>query len=216
MDSSPASSRNVLCVVHTQVSLDYLAPHVELLATMPQVRVTWTVAHDRYALAEPAVRAQVTGPLIPFASAVSKPWDMVLFGAHGDAHLFAGSPRVHVPHGLGSGKRALGDNYTYGATWTARGGQCIYEVMLEASDAERCRFEELFGHLCGRIKVVGDLRADRLRILRADRASVRQRMGIPSDHYVLLITSTWGPHSFVARALGTVERCPVPGGSCRT
>jgi hypothetical protein len=54
---------------------------------------------------------------MPYCVAVRRAWDLALFGTLGSEIFFTAGARVHIQHGLGAGKLAGGQDYTYGPKW---------------------------------------------------------------------------------------------------
>jgi hypothetical protein len=131
-------------------------------------------------------------PSLTLDEVLTQSWDVAFFAAHGGAHRLPDTTyKVHIQHGLGYGKRVLGDNYTYGSFRTMRDDRCIYDLFFEASHAEALRVERVFPHIAGRTSVIGSLTADDL--LAAQPTA--HEYGITPESRVVLLMSTWGATS---------------------
>ncbi|MEU9791393.1 hypothetical protein AB0E27_12345 [Streptomyces sparsogenes] len=154
-----------------------------LLAGDGRLSFAATLAPDRFGRGCEAEVGRWGLPLVPFEAAAAEPWDLALFGNHGGAHLFTrAAARVFVPHGVGAGKSALGQDFAYGPDFVLRSGKPIYTAMFEASEEGRQRAEDITPRLAGRIRVVGDLETDEFLAVLARRATARAVLGVgPED-----------------------------------
>lgn len=203
----PARSGSVLLVAHTRLSLGYVLEHYSLLRDDTALSFTLTRAPDEYAAGVEQMMDATGLPRLPYGAAVRRPWDLALFGTHGSAVSLAGAAsRVHIQHGLGAGKLVDGQDFTYGPKWALWEGAPKYDVMLEASYAVRDRAVAACPPLAGRIRVTGDLRADRLLAADRDRATHRAALGIAPGELAVLVISTFGPHGLLGSCgLGLVD-----------
>ncbi|HEX3733294.1 MAG TPA: CDP-glycerol glycerophosphotransferase family protein [Mycobacteriales bacterium] len=203
--------RNVLLLAHTVLSLRYVREHYDLLASDPRLRFAVARAPDRMSDGvedgiEQLIKDSRQDPnkaeiaRVRFEGAGEVPWDLALFGTHGSRELLGPQvPCVHIQHGLGAGKVAEDDDFTYGPQWvrypsnTPRAGEPLYDVMLESSYSIRDQAVRNYPPLADRIRVVGDLSVDRLLLADAQRDEYRAALGIAPDQTALLLMSTWGP-----------------------
>ncbi|MFI1330636.1 hypothetical protein ACH4U7_10890 [Streptomyces sp. NPDC020845] len=192
-------ARAILYVVHNRVSLRTLRRVHRLLADDGRLSFAATLAPDRFGQGCEAEVGRWGLPLVPFDAATAEPWDLAVFGNHGGAHLFTeAGARVFVPHGVGAGKQALGQDFTYGPDFVLRSGEPIYTAMFEASEEGRERAEDITPRLAGRIRVVGDLETDEFLAVLARRATARALLGVGPEDLLVLLSATWGDAGMLA------------------
>lgn len=137
-----------LFIVHNAVSYYYIKRYMDVIERhFPDARIGLCVdRNDQFADAM-AQLASIPIPSLTLDEALTQPWDIAFFAAHGGAHRLPDTTcKIHIQHGLGYGKRVLGDNYTYGPLWTMRDERCIYDLFFEASHTEALRVEKAFPH----------------------------------------------------------------------
>lgn len=187
-------------VAHTVVSTETVVRPYELLRDDPRLDFAITIAPDRFNTGCHEVIDSLGIPLIDFDDATSQPWDLVLVGTHGGAHLFDRAEAVvFVPHGVGAGKTAIGVDFTYGSPFVLRDGEPIYTTMLEGSEVVRDRALDMTPELADTVAVVGELETDGFLELLARRDECRAALGVHPDETLLLISATWGEHGLLAR-----------------
>jgi hypothetical protein len=198
---------SVLLVAHTRLSLEYVLDHYRLLRGDAGLRFSLTRAPDEYAAGVGAMMDAAGLPRVPYCAAVRRAWDLALFGTHGSEVFFTrAASRVHIQHGLGAGKLVAGQDFTYGPRWALWEGTPKYDAMLEASYAVRRYAVAACPPLAGRIRVTGDLRADRLLAADRDRLAHRAALGVGPGELAVLVVSTFGPHGLLATCgLGLVD-----------
>lgn len=179
-----------LFVIHNAVSYYYIKRYVRVIERhLPDVTIGLCVDRDDQFVDAMMQMAHIQIPSLTLDQALAEPWDVAFFAAHGGAHRMpAETYTIHIQHGLGYGKRVLGDNYTYGSFWTMRDGRCLYDLFFEASHTEAQRVEQAFPHIAGRTSVIGSLTADDLLAARPDASAY----GITAESRVVLLMSTWG------------------------
>ncbi|HEY0737205.1 MAG TPA: hypothetical protein VGD69_19970 [Herpetosiphonaceae bacterium] len=182
-----------LFIVHNAVSYYYIKRYMDVIERhFPDARIGLCVDRNDQFVDAMAQLASIPIPPLTLDEALTQPWDIAFFAAHGGAHRLPDTTcKIHIQHGLGYGKRVLGDNYTYGPVWTMRDERCIYDLFFEASHTEALRVEQAFPHLAGRLCVIGSLTADDLLATRPS----PQAYGITCESRVVLLMSTWGPTS---------------------
>jgi hypothetical protein len=197
---------SVLLVAHTRLSLGYVLDHYRLL-TDAGLNFTITRAPDEHASGVEQMMDATGLPRLPYCVAIQRTWDLALFATHGSEIFFAGADsRVHIQHGLGAGKLVDGQDFTYGPKWALWDGKPKYDVMLEASYEVRGRAVAACPLLADRIRVVGDLRADRLLAADRNRLAYRAAFGIEPDELAVVVISSFGPHSlFRGCGLGLID-----------
>lgn len=196
----PDGVRRALLVAHTRLSWRYVRQHARLLHGDPRIQLVVAAAPDDYGAGLDAELLDSGYPPVGLRDAITQPWDLALFGTHGSDVFFGRTAaRVHVPHGIGAGKRVAGEDFTYGPRWSLWRGRPKYDAMLEASHAVRDHAVAGCPQLEPVIKVVGDLAADRLLASLPKRNAYRRTLGITSGQTAVLVISTWGPHGLMPR-----------------
>lgn len=123
---------------------------------------------------------------VPYRLAKLLPWDLLVLADHPTDQIDDLATRfgvLRIPHGIG-GKMVNGHDYMYGPALYGRGGRLRYSCIFEASAVRRDKFVAAQPGLRDIVKLVGDLRLDRLRA--TPRAA-------PSDaaKAVVVIASSW-------------------------
>lgn len=121
--------------------------------------------------------ALVNCPEISYRSAKFYPWDLIVLADHPTDHiedLTARSGVLRIPHGLGS-KLVNGQDYFYGPGLYARNGRLRYSCIFESSETRRDKFTAANPDLKDVIRLVGDLRIDKL-LQFAERARSREKL----------------------------------------
>lgn len=117
-------------------------------------------------------------------------WDCALFADHVPLFYSRSVPSVEISHGLVRSRNVREGSYRYDRGRALRLGKPVYSLLIDASEHEREFGERLIPELAGRIRVVGDIRTDRM----LARASA---IGLERRHLVMM--STWGEHSLMTR-----------------
>ncbi|MCM3921547.1 CDP-glycerol glycerophosphotransferase family protein [Frankia sp. AiPs1] len=206
---STGGGRDVVLVAHPRLSTSYVRAHYEILAADERLRFFITQAPDGMnAGVQDAIDHLVADSdhrvtPIPFERAVRRDWDLALFGTHGSRERFGDDvPCIHIQHGIGAGKQVLDDDFTYGRLWAIRQdgprmGEPLYAAMLESSYTVRDRAVRRVPELADRIRVVGDVFADRLLEADSRRDEFRDLLGIRAEQTAVLFISTWGDHGLM-------------------
>jgi len=137
------------------------------------------------------------------------PWDLIVFADHWIAPSFdPASKKLLVNHAISGGKIVHGLPYRYNPDLiNYPDGRRLYDRIFEASQ-EICN--RVLAHqpdLTDVIAVVGDLRADQLLAMQADREEIRQRLGFEKSEIVVLVQSTWGPSIMESMGRELIAQC---------
>ena len=197
------STRQLLFVGLNRTHANYLAAVHELIAGDERLACYLSVP-PRIVAPEDADAVSATLQLehVGYLSARLRRWDLILFADQSYARHFSRHRRkILTNHGIAGGKTASagGHSYRYGRLTTDRHGRPRFTRIFEASSARRDRAVDEMPQFKDVIAVVGDLNADRLLALRPRRDEFRRRLGFEARDTVVLIQSTWGPHSLMER-----------------
>jgi CDP-glycerol glycerophosphotransferase (TagB/SpsB family) len=122
----------------------------------------------------------------------------VVFANHGAAQRYPPQvPKLRIQHALSAGKRIFGTMVRYAPRLVLRGRRSLYDMLFEASEERRTRVEAAMPALGGKIRLVGDLRADALLAARRERERIRSQLGYDAGQHVVVLCSTWGAGSLV-------------------
>ena len=201
----PRSShrRDALLYATNELYADYLADVVVAAADDPRIefRVTTSLEAHREGIGRQLARRVGARYVHPRLASLSW-WDAAFFSSpRGTDHFHRDVPKVLVQHGLSgsSGKFAAdGNDWVYGDLNVRRNGRLIFAKMFENSDARRRAVVAQQPDLRNVIAVVGNPKIDRMLEISAHHAT--ESMGLTETAApVLLIQSTFGPHSLIQR-----------------
>ena len=190
------SSRPVLLVAETPMMLDHALEAWELIASDRTLRGHLTMPRR---FADVAVRAAGEHHLVlhrwPWLTRL-RWWALVVTANHISPYP-RNVPTVRLQHGMdGVGKVLHGQGFTYGAARVLRhDGAPAYTRILESSEHVREHIVARLPQLAGSIVAVGNLTADRVLELDAERDALRSRM--IGEGPVVAMLSTFGTHSLL-------------------
>lgn len=184
----------VLVLSHHEYSDAYIAPLVRALAARDSVDITVTRA-----IRPSAGRAPlgVFGGLrvVSFARSLLEHYDLLIDAFPHAASWYPRSlPKLHVPHGISSGKYDAGGDFAYGPSrMRGRDGRLLYDAIACCSRLEQEQAVTAWTALAGRVVVTGDARFDALCAAAAARPP-RAANAKP----VVMVLSTWGKASLLS------------------
>lgn len=203
----PPKNKAVLLVGTSEVTVDYLLDINEIIKDLGDEKTFMLVSRECQKFAQTKLsRRHEKINLIPLIRALCIPWDLIIFSDHNNTIWFHPCiPKIRCVHGLYSGKNFghPGSSYVYGQSALDRTGNLVYDLMFIEGSYIRNVLSYKNPALKGRMTVVGNLMADNLIALNQKREMIRQDLGIRKGDQVLLIFSTWGPHSLIQR-FGTI------------
>ena len=119
-------------------------------------------------------------------------WDLVVVANHAPLVFPRGTPMLGVLHGIVRSRPVAEGSYWYAPSRMLDAhGEPVFARLLDASDVSRLEGERFVPQLAGRIRVVGDLRADDV-LAAASHSPPREQV---------VVMSTWGPEALVPRHL---------------
>ena len=202
-------SRTVLVVVHTVTTGQRLLDAVALLAGDLRVQVVFTMARDVFSNGVPEFLDTLRAVVLPWEQAVETRFDLALAAAYEGIHQLH-APVVVLPHGAGYNKfvsagdrkRVLPERGTYGLgrQWLIRDGALVPAAIVLAHREELVRLAHSCPEATSVAAVVGDPSYDCIRASLPSRALYRAALGARPDQQLIVVSSTWGPNSLLARS----------------
>lgn len=123
------------------------------------------------------------------------PWDLVVMADHPGAFTHLANPNSHqvlrIPHGIGS-KQSDGVDYQYQNKCFDKYGSPVYTRIFESSEERKQQAVSSYPILDDIIKVVGNIRADRITARRKNKSSENQ---YKSHRKRILIAGSWGENN---------------------
>ncbi|MFI7342979.1 hypothetical protein ACIBUY_34160 [Streptomyces sp. NPDC050085] len=199
--------KRILAVVHTVTSGQRLMEAVRLLEGDARVQVCFTAAPDVFGHGVDAFLEGIDGLVLPWDRAVQTPFDLALAAAYGGLHELH-APVVVLPHGAGHNKvvsrarpghlRANPAAYGLNRQTLLHDGAVVPRAIVLAHHDELTRLGRECPEALPAAEVVGDPVCDRVAASLSCRALYRKALGARPGQQLVLVTSTWGPHSLVA------------------
>ena len=207
--------RTVLVVVHTVTTGQRLLDVVDLLADDLRVQVIFTMAPDVFSNGVPAFLAGLRAVVLPWEQAVETRFDLALAASYGGIHQLH-APVVVLPHGAGynkfvsegrpSGAAHRRGTYGLGRQWLVRDGALVPAALVLSHREDLVRLGRDCPEAVPVAAVVGDPCYDRIRQSLPERALYRAALGAQPNQRVVVVSSTWGPHSLLAQSSALLGR----------
>lgn len=216
--------RNVLVAVHTPTSLDRLQDVVPLLETDSRIQLRYTRVPDSLGDGvDQRLRARQVS-VVPWREAVERPVDLVIGASLHRLEDVPAKRRMAVPHGSGFTKlwpewaRPMmgGTRPVYGldrrSLLDGRGRPVLDALMLPHAE-HLATLRRQCPEAVPAAVVAGDPCFDRLVGCVEHRDRYRSRLGVRGRQVLVVVASTWGPHSLFAtrRDLLARLRVELPG-----
>ncbi|MET9698975.1 hypothetical protein ABZY31_18885 [Streptomyces sp. NPDC006529] len=170
----------------------------------------WEQARDRgaeFQLAMSTSRGgpleEVTAPLIGCAHGAGYNKKLSKDPEPGAGVEGAGSGPAPTP---GSGPGTRSEAFGLSAEWLLHDGLPIPSAIALSHDEQLARLRHGCPEALPRARVIGDPVVDELRASLPFRREYRSALGIRPEQKLLLVTSTWGPHSLLGSSFGLAER----------
>ncbi|MEN3303824.1 MAG: hypothetical protein V7603_26 [Micromonosporaceae bacterium] len=216
------TERTVVAVAHTVASSGHLLDAVELLERDPRIQVVFTQAPDRFSNGLGDLLRDLGAVVIPWHQAIQCEFDLALAADSAGAHRLR-APCLRLPHGVMHNKlapAALGGPASGQVVGLAAPWLTWYGRLVPASVAlSHVDHRQVLARQCPQAlpvaRVVGDLCLDRLLASRALRQRYRRALGVADTQTLLMVSSTWGPHSLFATSRAVLGRllAQLPQGS---
>ncbi len=201
--------RSVLVIVHTVTSGHRLLDVLELIESDQRIQVVFSQAPDAFSNGVAAFLNATEGVVLPWEQASRERFDLALAAAHGGLHEVH-APLMVMPHGAGHGKvcqpppdahRRPARPAVYGldAQRLTRDGRVLASALVLAhrDDLDTLRWQ--CPEAAEIAVVAGDPCYDRLVASLPYRAEYRAAMGVGDGQELLVVSSTWGTTSLLAR-----------------
>ncbi|NUT47499.1 MAG: hypothetical protein HOV94_09365 [Saccharothrix sp.] len=183
---------------------------LQVVFTVPSMADAWHGV-DRY------VR-RWGGVVLPWEQVVRMRFDLALAASFQQIHRIP-APVVLSPHGVGLVKSRLSPwDDRDGGLPPARGlarellvrdGRVVPSALLLTHEAELARLRDESPEAVPRAVVAGDLCFDRLRASRPRRARYRAALGVGRGRELVVVSSTWSPHSLLGGEPDLIARLAV-------
>lgn len=190
----------MLVAAHTLVSVQRLLDVVGLVETDRRVQVVFTKAPAPLGDGVLQYLDFVGALTIPWTQAVHERFDLALAAAYAsidDLH----APVLVMAHGAGWGKRSGGTGPIYGldAGRLLRDGRPVPATLVLSHDADRRILTEQCPQALDIAMVAGDPCYDRMAASLPCRDAYRRALGVGVGCDLVVVASTWGPHSLLGR-----------------
>lgn len=128
-------------------------------------------------------------------------WDLMITVDHSRKGLLDKTrcPILRARHGVASGKVVAGTTTTFGPKMYTDKNEIRYSKMFAVSHKNKSLAVGMNSEFNDIVKVVGDLRADKMLAMNSDRELIRQRLGFKAEEKVVFVLSTWGPDALFAK-----------------
>lgn len=182
-----------MIVIHTALSAKYLARALSTIDHDPRIDFSVLFAEDHFSDHTPS-KTKLIYPIVSLTEASLIHWDLAIVAAHHVPDGIKAKRKLHIQHGLGSGKTVNNQDYTYGYDFTFnREGEARYDLMFEASEEVAKNAVSHNPQIQPIVSVVGDMACDNVLNARTKyRAMYRHALGLGSDDIGILVSSTWG------------------------
>ncbi|WP_030546455.1 hypothetical protein [Streptomyces albus] len=220
------STKRVLIVVHTVTTGQRLLEVARLLEGDPRVQIVFTMAPDVFSNGVAEFLDGLKAVVLPWRQAVQTAFNLALASGHEGLHELH-APVVVLPHGAGHNKliaggrsaRAVADRGVYGLSrqWLVRDGAVVPDTIVLAHREDLVRLGRHCPEALPVAEVVGDPCYDRIKASTPLRALYRTAMGVESRQRLVVVSSTWGPNSLMARSPRLIQRLvrELPRHDCR-
>lgn len=198
--------RLVLVVVPHVTAGTRLADVLPLLEADYRVQVVFTVppASDMWYGVDEYVRAW-DGLVLPWHQVLRMRFDLILASSYRGIDSLTG-PVLVLPHGISGRSRISpwgGDAAGRSSGWRdvlVRDGRVVPEAVALAHEQDARRLREDCPEAGSRAVVAGDVCFDRMQASRDFRRQYRRALGLTPGQKLVLVNSTWSPHSLLGSA----------------
>lgn len=200
----------VLVVVPHVVAGTRLVDLLPLLETDHRVQVLFTVEGSVHGTEE--FTRGLGGHVLPWDQATRHEFDLVLAAA------FRGLDRLHgpvlvVPHGAGALKSRLRPRrpgalptHGLGREQLIRDGRVVPDALVLSHRQELDALRESCPEAVSAAVVAGDICLDRMLVSTPHRQRYRRALGVGARERLVVVSSTWTPHSTFGAHLGLYRR----------
>ncbi|MFE7132139.1 hypothetical protein ACFVIM_14875 [Streptomyces sp. NPDC057638] len=189
--------KRVLAVVHTLTYAKRLLDILSLLEADFRVQVVFTAPPHAFGGEVPLFLARLGSAVMPWEEAVRTPFDLALAAGPRELERLQ-APLVTLPHGANYLKRLTGIADTGVAGLRRRdvapAGR-LPAALVVPHHAELAVLERTCPEALSRVTVAGDPVYDRITASLPLRERYRAALGLAEDEKLVVMASTWGPHS---------------------
>ncbi len=203
--------RRVLAVVPHMTAGTRLADVLPLLEGDPKVQVAFSCPDgpDTWPGVDEYLRRS-GGLVLPWHQALRMRFDLALASSHVDIDKLE-APVMVLPHGTGGIRSRVGprpDGVVPGhpRDLLVRDGRVVPESVVFAHEDDARRMRRTFPAVASRVVVAGDVCYDRLRASMPLRLRYRDAAGIEARQRLVMVSSTWSPHSLFGADLELITR----------
>ncbi|MCX2729795.1 hypothetical protein OOZ19_06060 [Saccharopolyspora sp. NFXS83] len=208
--------RSVLVVVHTVTAATRLFDVLGLWSGDHRVQTAFTCTRTSAFTTgtEELLRERGIEP-IPWEQAVEREFDLAVAASYGGPLHALRAPLIVLPHGMGYNKFAPGARHRESARNPVFGlsestlvhdGRLVPSVAVLSHAEQRERLREYCPEALDVALIAGDPCFDRMLASRPLRETYRQRFAADPDRRVVVVSSTWGGESLLARCPTLVAR----------
>lgn len=192
--------KTVLIAVHTIVAGHRLMDIVGLIESDPRLQLVYSRAPDVFGGGVDEHLRTLGALEIPWAQATHERFDLALAAAHTDIDRI-NAPVMVFPHGAAFGKRAGGTGPVYGldSGRLLRDGRLVVSSLVLSHDAQLETLRQQCPPALDVAVVAGDPCFDLLAASTRLREDYRWAFGVRPGRELVLLASTWGPHSLFGR-----------------
>ncbi|WP_433337512.1 hypothetical protein [Spirillospora sp. CA-294931] len=199
--------KTVLALVHTVTSGQRLLEAVRLLENDMRVQVVFTQAPDDHGNGVQDFLLGIGALQISWEQATHLEFDLAVAASLGAIHRVR-APLIVMPHGVGHAKlvargrgRAVGSRMVYGldAQRLLHDGALVPEAVVLPHQAEVGVLARSCPEALPAAEVIGDPCYDRMVVSLDRRPLYQMALGAGDGRKLVVVASTWGPHSLLGR-----------------
>lgn len=202
--------RRVLAVVPHLTAGTRLADVLPLLEGDPSIQVAFTAPDgpDTWPGVDEYLRRS-GGLVLPWHQALRMRFDLALASSHVDIDKLE-APVMVLPHGTGGIRSRVSPQSAefpgHPRDLLVRDGRVVPEAMVFAHEDDARRMCRVFPEAASRVIVAGDVCFDRIQASMPLRLRYRDAAGIEAHQKLVVISSTWSPHSLFGGNLDLITR----------
>lgn len=204
-------AKRLLAIVHTIAYAKRLLEVLSLLEADFRVQVLFTAPPHVFGDEVPRFLRRLGSAVLPWESATRMTFDLALAaGPRGVAEVKA--PLVALPHGAAYLKRITGAGPDEAGVAGLRrrdimpDGRTLPAALVVPHRAELRELARSCPEALPVARVIGDPAYDRIAASLPRRAHYRRALGLTGGQQLVLLTSTWGPHSSFGRIEALLPR----------
>lgn len=209
------SSRTVLVVVHSVTAGTRLADVTPLLESDLRIQVVFTEGSSSFPGGTREFLRELGGIVVPWRQATHERFDLAVAASYGRLEQIH-APVLTLSHGAGYGKYPnRWDGYgppAARAAWGLERQQLVYHGRVVPAAIALSHHDGIaqLARACPEAVptafVAGDPCYDRLAASVPMRAEFRRALGVEDGRKLVVVSSTWGPHSLLGRHRDVIPR----------